>query len=308
MKKALENEFHIVLEGESHEVDAVTLAETIENMNTLIHELNQELRPEYPIELKVKTFDEGSFDILFALIADPSVQSTIFTILNKDHLEIASNIISTLSDLFSIKQFLKGEKPQSIENTGDNQTKIENSTGDIKIVNAKSGDIILNNPTINITINNTFNTLKNKPEIEGLSFLANKENENVKISNAEFLEMASGLQEINQILQSEESKPNRTITKKEMPLSIFKIVFDDKYKWQFVNNDGQKISATIKDKIFFEKVKTRELYFTNGDVIIADVEIFQIYNEMAKAYENKNYTIIDINDIRHQPNQAKLEI
>ena len=94
--------------------------------------MNQELRPEYPIELKVKTFDEGSFDIFFTLLGDPTVQSTIFTVLNKDNLEIASNIISTLSDLFSIKQFLKGEKPKTVENTGDNQTKIENSSGEIK--------------------------------------------------------------------------------------------------------------------------------------------------------------------------------
>lgn len=307
MDKTLENEFHIVLEGKTHEVEAMTLAETIENMNTLIHELNQELRPEYPIKLKVKTFNEGSFDIFFSLLGDPAVQSTIFTVLNKDNLEIASNIISTLSELFSIKQFLKGEKPKRVEKLGDNQTKIENSRGAIKIVNSKSGDIILNNPTINITINNTFNTLKNKPEIEGLSLLANKEEEHVKISNSEFQEMSSTLQEMNQLIQSE-IEPNRTITKKDMALSIFKIVFDDKYKWQFVNNEGQKISATIKDKIFFEKVKTRELYFINGDVIVADIEILQSYNEIAKAYENKSYTIIGINDIRHQPNQAKLDI
>jgi hypothetical protein len=303
MKNALENEFHIVLEGKSHEVDAQTLSETIENMNTLIHELNQELRPEYPIQLKVKSFDEGSFDIFFTLLANPNVTSTIFSILNKDNIEITSNIISTLSDLFSIKQFLKGEKPKSVENTGDNQTKIENSKGDVKIVNSKSGDLILNNPTINITINNTFNTLKNKPEIEGLSFMTNKENKNVKISNSEFQQMALGLEEIKELIQTNE--PNRIITKKGMPLSIFKIVFDDKYKWQFVNNDGQKISATIKDKEFFEKVKTRQLYFTNGDIIVADVEILQSYNEIARAYENKSYTIIDINDIQHQ---VKLEV
>lgn len=305
MKKAQENEFHIILEGKSHEVDALTLSETIINMNTLIHELNQELRPEYPMELKVKTFDDGSFDIFFALLSDPQLSSTIFGLLNKDNLEIASNIISTLSDLFSIKQFLKGKEPKSIEKVGDNQTQIENSKGDIKIVNSKSGDIIFNNPTINVTINNTFNTLKSKPEIEGMKFQGKNENETVSIPNYDFQEMINGLNEVNEAVES--VNENRTITKNGMPLSIFKIVFDDKYKWQFVNNDGQKISATIKDRDFFEKVRARELYFTNGDVIIADVEILQVYNEIAKAYENKNYTIVSIDDIQHQPNQSKIE-
>lgn len=306
MKKTLNNEFHIVLEGKSHEVDALTLSETIVNFNTLILELNQELKPEYPIELKVKTFDEGSFDIFFALLADPNISSTLFNVLNKDNLEIASNIISTLSDIFSIKKFLKGEKPKSIENTGDNQTKIENSKGDVKIINSKSGDIIFNNPTINITINNTFNTLKNETEIAGLSLITNSKKQNVNILKEEFKEMALGLKNLTE--ENAVVEPNKTILKNGMPLSIFKIVFDDKYKWQFVNNEGQKISATIKDKGFFERVKKRELYFTNGDVIVADVEINQEYNEIAKAYENKSYTIIDITDIKHQPSQSKLEI
>jgi hypothetical protein len=276
------------------------------NFNTLILELNQELKPEYPIELKVKTFDEGSFDIFFALLADPNISSTLFNVLNKDNLEIASNIISTLSDVFSIKQFLKGEKPKSIENTGDNQTKIENSKGDVKIINSKSGDIIFNNPTINITINNTFNTLKNETEISGLSLITNNEKQNVNILKEEFKEMALGLKNLTE--ETAEVEPNKTILKNGMALSIFKIVFDDKYKWQFVNNEGQKISATIKDKGLFERVKKRELYFTNGDVIVADVEINQEYNEIAKAYENKSYSIIDITDIKQQPNQSKLEI
>lgn len=306
MKKALVNEFHIVLEGKLHEIGATTISETIQNMNTLIYELNQELRPEYPIELKVKTFDKGSFDIFFTLLSDPNVPSTIFTVLNKDNLEIAANIISTLSDLLSIKQFLKGKNPRTFEKTFDNQTKIVNSTGDIKIVNSKSGDIIINNPTINITMNNTFNILKDKQEIDGLSLIGNKESENVKISSLEFQQMAAGLQEINRIIESDPEK-NRTVTKKNMPLSIFKIVFDDKYKWQFVNGDGQKISATIKNKEFFEKVKAREIYFTNGDIIIADVEILQNYNEIAKTYENKIHTLIDIKEIRHQPNQSSLK-
>jgi hypothetical protein len=306
MKKTLNNEFHIVLEGKSHEVDALTLSETIVNFNTLILELNQELKPEYPIELKVKTFDEGSFDIFFALLADPNISSTLFNVLNKDNLEIASTIISTLSDVFSIKQFLKGDKPKSIENTGDNQTKIENSKGEIKIINSKSGDIIFNNPTINITINNTFNTLKNETEIAGLSLITSSKDQNVNILKEEFKEMALGLKNIAE--ETTQIEPNKTILKNGMPLSIFKIVFDDKYKWQFVNNEGQKISATIKDKNFFEKVKKRELYFTNGDVIIANVEINQEYNEIAKAYENKSYSVIDITDINHQPNQSKLEI
>jgi len=301
-----QNEFQLVLQGEKHDIDAKILAETIQNFDTIVREINQELKPEFPISLRVKTFEEGSFEVLFALLADPTVNSSLFSALTKDNLNIAGTIISTFADLLSIKEFLAGRKPKSIENTSDNQTKIENSKGDIKIVNHKSGDLILNNPVINVTINNTFNTLKKETEIKGLEFVSDLNTSKIEIPKDKFDELIT-TDLLNTYSQTTEIQQKRTMPKIDVPLSIFKIVFDEKYKWQFLDNQGQKISATIKDKDFFERVRKRELYFTNGDVLIADLEIEQEYNEIAKAYENKSYTIVDIKDVRHQPTQLRID-
>lgn len=307
MTETKQNEFQLILQGEKHDIDANILAETIQNFDLIIREINEELKPEYPLNLRVKTFEEGSFEILFALLSDPTINTSLFSLLSKDNLSIAGNVISTFADILSIKDFLGGKKPSSIENTGDNQTKIENNKGEVKIVNKKSGDIIFNNPVINLTINNTFNTLKKETEIEGMKFVSDLNNQQVEILKSNFLEIANSDLSQKEI-ENIEIAETRNITKENTPLSIFKIVFDEKYKWQFLDNNGQKISATIKDKEFFEKVRKRELYFTNGDVLFADIEVTQEYNEIAKAYENKSYTITDIRDIKHQPTQMKIDI
>ncbi|MGG9972761.1 hypothetical protein ACQ33O_13295 [Ferruginibacter sp. SUN002] len=301
-----QNEFQLVLQGDKHDIDAKVLSETINNFDNLIAELNIELKPEYPISLRVQTFKEGSFEILFALFADPNINSTLFSLLSKDNLAIAGNIISTLADLISIKQFLGGEKPKTITKTGHNQTKIENNKGEVKVINSKTGDIIFNNPTINVTINNTFQTIENETNVKGIKFQSLANEKEVLIPKAEFENVIKSDPKLLEKEIAERIEPARTITKENVSLSIFKIVFDEKYKWIFVDAEGQKISATIKDKDFFERVKKNELYFTNGDIIIAKLEISQEYNEIAKTYENRGYTVIEIKDVKHQPTQTKL--
>ncbi|MDY3521944.1 hypothetical protein PG614_09915 [Riemerella anatipestifer] len=73
-----------------------------------------------------------------------------------------------------------------------------------------------------------------------------------------------------------------------------------------MNKLGHKISAKIKDRNFFERMKRNEVYFGFGDVMIVDMEIVQEFNEIAKAYENKSYTITNIREIKHNDRIGKL--
>ena len=301
------NEFEVVFQGKSHEIDAKILAETISNFNIIVNEINKELQPEYPLQLKVKTFDEGSFEILFALFAEPTVRDTVFAILQRDNIELAGTVISVISDLLSIKKFLKGEKPAEIEHTIDNRTIIKNNSGDVKVINSKSGDIIFNNPVVNLTINNTFNSLNGEKDITGLKFVSELNEKQIEIPNNIFREISENRLDSNEeIMQIDDEK--RVVIKKNEPLSIFKIVFDEKNKWQFLTKLGHKISAIIKDNHFFDSVKRNDIYFGFGDVMLVDLEITQEFNQIAKAYENKSYIITSIIDIRHNGKQGKFEL
>ncbi|HRB71843.1 MAG TPA: hypothetical protein PK776_08335 [Flavobacterium sp.] len=301
------NEFELIFQGEKHEVTARTLAETISNFDILVNEINKELISEYPVKLKVKTFEEGSFEILFALFADPTINTTVFSILKKDNIELAGTIISTISDLFSIKQFLGGEKPSEIEKTMDNQTIVKNNKGDVKVINSKSGDIIFNNPVVNVTINNTFNSIGNEQDVTGVKFVSDLNEKQIEIPKNILKELAEQrLDTTDEIEQISEEK--RVVRKQNEPLSIIKIVFEEKNKWQFLTKLGHKISALIKDNSFFERIKKNDVYFGFGDVMYVDIEVTQEYNQIAKAYENKSYVITAIREIKHNGKQSRLDL
>ena len=56
----------------------------------------------------------------------------------------------------------------------------------MKVINKKAGDIIFNNPTINITINKTFSTLEGVDQIDGLAIKDNKGNNKFNITRDQF--------------------------------------------------------------------------------------------------------------------------
>jgi len=70
--------------------------------------------------------------------------------------------------------------------------------------------------------------------------------------------------------------------------------------------DGKKISARIEDENFYKKLLNRQIQFMNGDILIVDQEIDQVFNEIANTYENKKYIIKLVRDIKQHPKQFRL--
>jgi hypothetical protein len=301
MKERDVNDFNITFEGDINSIDVNLLTTTLLNFNTLIQEINKEGKTGKNVSLQIQTFQPGSYDIFCSLVGDSGVVNSLFSMLNKENLLFASSIIATLADILSIKEFLGGNKPESIVNKNDDSIIITNKDGQVKVTNKKAGDIIFNNPTINITINKTFSTLEGVDQIEGLSIKDNKGNNKFNITRDQFERLYSP----NEVLE-ENPDFSKTITKSNVSLSVFKIVFERKYKWEFYY-DGIKITATIEDLSFYEKLLNRKIQFMNGDIMVVDLEIGQVYNPIANIFENKKYVVKQIHEIRHQPNQTSFD-
>lgn len=301
MKNRDINDFNITFEGDINSLDVNLLTTTLLNFNTLIQEINKEVKTGKNVSLQIQTFQPGSYDILCSLAGDAGLVSSLFNVLNKGNLQYASTIIGTLADILSIKEFLGGKKPESVENKNDHSIIIKNKDGLVKVTSKRAGDIIFNNSTVNVTINNTFNTLQGIDQIEGLSIKDNKGNDKFKTTRDNFEKLSSP----NEVIE-EKTQDSKTITKYNIPLNVFKIVFGQKYKWEFYY-EGIKIGATIEDENFYEKLLNRQIQFMNGDILIADLEIGQVFNEIAKTYENKKYIVKQIHEIRHQPKQSRLD-
>jgi len=97
-----------------------------------------------------------------------------------------------------------------------------------------------------------------------------------------------------------------------MPLSniqqsgflIFKIVFDDKSKWDFIYR-GNKINAKILDDMFYDKVDKGEK-FSKGDSLEVDLEITQYFEESVNVFLNRSYTITKVH--QHRPREKQLNL
>jgi len=94
------------------------------------------------------------------------------------------------------------------------------------------------------------------------------------------------------------------IKPEEAILTIFKVIFEKGYKWQFYYQ-GNKISATINDESFFDQID-RGAKFSKGDKLIANIEIKQVFDKTIQAYINKEYSVVMIK--KRIPRDEQLDI
>jgi hypothetical protein len=73
-------------------------------------------------------------------------------------------------------------------------------------------------------------------------------------------------------------------------------------KWQFVWN-GIRIPAPIKDDVFFEKPRNREVSFTQGDVLNVILRIHQRRDEANGVFLNERYEVIRVFGKDEMPRQ-----
>ena len=97
---------------------------------------------------------------------------------------------------------------------------------------------------------------------------------------------------------------NTRIKPEEAILTIFKVVFEKGYKWQFYYQ-GNKISADIKDETFYGKIDSGAK-FSKGDKLIADIEIKQTFDDSIQSYINKEYSVIKIKQRIPRDEQANI--
>src|SRR6266545_6027573 len=68
MSENLQQEFKLKFGGEPNSIDAETLGYSLVNITSIISEINQQIEPSQPIDIKVKAHGEGSFIVHLALL------------------------------------------------------------------------------------------------------------------------------------------------------------------------------------------------------------------------------------------------
>lgn len=278
--------------GDLHEIDVDLLVESLVSYSSVTQETAAYLSPGIKVDIKIKAPKEGSFIILLDLIAQNS--KDLFT---RENISLAANIVSIVGGLYCLKKWIaKNGKPEIIKPGGDNIVEISNNKGSIKISN-NVYNIYQENPKVRENLRNTFSKLKDRGEIENFSIKdVDTDNNIFDVEKEDFFALASADDEIEQRRQK--------VIKENQELFVFKVVFQENYKWEFFYC-GTKIYASIKDENYFKKIEKGEVAFRNGDKLVVDLEIGQVFNEMANTFVNEAYHILKV--IEHVPRVSSVQ-
>jgi len=277
----------IVYGGDSHEIDAEVLIESLVSYSVVIQEASAYLSPESKVGIKIQAQREGSFELLLDIIA--SEGGNTFT---KENIAYAASLVTIVGGLYELKKFLS--KGSDVPGEDSQEVSVENSN-DAVVVKTNNGKIEVSKNVYHIYqssektregLRNTFSKLKDAEEIESFEIIDQENQQEIfRAEKEDFKIMASDKDEVEQKKQTEK--------KDDQELSVFKIVFKEKHKWEFFYN-GVRIYAAILDEEFASKVSKGEVAFRSGDRMIADIEIVQVFNEAANTFVHDEYFITKV--------------
>lgn len=276
----------IVFEGQTHQIEANTLINSLLHFTNIVQEVNKELQTGRKVEVKVNALPEGSFLIHLTVEAQGLIDAAK-NLFEAGIVAAASDIVTTVSGIYSLGQFLKGKSPQKVE-SGDNQTTITNVEGDVTVINNPIYNIYTGSRTVQEALSSEFETLNNDPNVTGFTIRDKEDKPIVHIPKEDFSNL-SGIED-NRVL------PNERIIQAKGMLSIYTLSFDKNIKWTFYY-EGNKITAKMSED-FVQRIDNGEK-FSKGDSLEAEFEIRQEFDNAANTYINKGYKITRI--INHLP-------
>lgn len=293
MSQNPEAEFKLKFDGKPNEVDAYTLVKSLTGITSMIEEINEEVGGGVRLKISVKALDKGSFLVHLGL--GPETTQVIQTLLASFDFDTVYKIVGTLVGFFTLRKLLKGEKPRNIEDKGS-EYQITTNHGNIFVMDKRTYNIYTTNSRVNDALGSTFEALSNDPSVTGFEVLDEKDKKLFDVQRNDFEGMS---------VQSELIEENKKITSVSAVLTIFKVIFEDKYKWEFYYK-GNKISAKIIDPEFFKRIDSGE-GFSKGDCLEVELQIEQLFDAAANTFVNKYYQVNRV--LKHIPrgSQTKLD-
>jgi len=280
-------EFLLQFGSSESEIDSRTLGESLMMLSTAIDEINKELKTGNSLNIRIKPFKQGSFQVPFEL-----VEIAVLGLLNSPNLSYVAEIINILKEFVEIKIKLKGSEPKSIE-TKESKTVITTESGDVYNIGNITGNLIVKNVKINESFSKGMRRLEADESIQDISIGRRSEIPLISIEKQDFKDFTTG------IIDVEDKEKYKTI---KTFLYIHKVVFDKTSKWGFIY-EGHKISAKISDQEFQETIE-KDGRFGNGDVLEVLLKIYQKFDDVAGTYINKFYEIVQV--INHFPRAKQM--
>jgi hypothetical protein len=264
-------------------LSVLEVSSILNSFNQLMQESSKTLNPAGPdIQIKVKPFIEGSFGIDFILGFLQTAQATISPL----GPEGIAQIIETLKligviagedmSLLALIKKLKGSPKKVIEAQGGKYNYI--SQGDESFEVNGGVHLLIQNPVINTTINNTYVEPFKDENVEKInSYIKDEEEKTNSEVNAE---EAESIAKFTTPPSATPVEPR--IIEQEIVILIHPKRVDmegDGKKWTFREVGGEILIATIRHKSFLEEVAQGKIRLNQSDTLEVKLHKTQKINE-----------------------------
>lgn len=299
-------QFSVAFEGdpfENGEIDVNDLAPALLALGNVIQSANSVLNGDRAdARLKLRATQKGSFDALLNL--DVSWVADLLDVVNAhpDRMVAADKLADlllkggkivggTTVGLFAVLAYLKGKKPNKVENT------------------AKGTEITINHTTI-LVEPETVRLLEDRNTRQAVEKFGN---EALKIEGLRHVRIGRD-DKVEMLLDSkdapsfnmpspEEEEPETVVTRRDVWLKIVTSQFKDGYKWRFTDGGERPFTADMEDLDFLNNVLSGDTTLSANDTMHCKVREEQ---EMRSAGLQKSIFVERVIEHRQGPTQLKL--
>lgn len=282
-------DFKVVYDGPAlrdHSMDVRDLAPALLSLGQMLDRANLILNDSRAsIRLEVKALSAGSFEIDFGLVQSLYSQASQF--LTGDFVESALNLKELIFgvgaggySLWKLYKFLKGRRPDKVENLGDGQVRLT-LDGDVYIFPVK-----LLHLYEDMIVRRAVEDVVRPLEREGIDVFLVREGENViaSVTREERIYFSSQLDDMKDVLLMDREY--------EGVFAIVALTFKDDNKWR-LSDGASTLNVAILDKEFLARIDSRGESFFKGDLLKCQIRTRQWETTAGLKIEHEVVKVID---------------
>lgn len=290
-----DDEFVLHFEGTGHEISAVTFANTLISFVNVIEYFGRELNHNQKIAVIIGAAEPRSFCVHMRL-ADGTVSSYIFDVPVEKILGAITGCLFrkaiSSNDIIEITErdgkVVIGRKAG--KDTHDEDSLRDGYYDEEVVISHDAYSLVEkleDDPNANTMIANVMKAVDKDSLVKTfrISHSADESQPALSFSRPDF---STVIENCNLKKKDQRS----TTDYEDEVLIVYKAIFErsDK-KWQFIWND-EKISVTIKDKAFFDRLENRTISISHGDIFRAHIRVHQVQDASNRNRPILNYEVI----------------
>lgn len=285
-------------EGNLEEVSVETFAQAVLGYSSLIQATAREVSPDITVDVNISATRPGCIEALLSAVAHdlPGILGSVSQLSGQ-----LGTIIATANDYLSLRKHLgKNGAPKSVEPTDGGAIVITQNGGTMNVTN-----LVLkvdSSESASKAAEAVFKSLGANDDVRGVRVSP------AKGDGSEIATFSATDDEFEGIANAPrcmvDSEVVEVVEHQSLAVSRAVLEAEDRRKWQFFWN-GIKISGSVSDKEFFERLASHVWTFGIGDFIDADLEITKRLNGIG-LWENVRYRVVKVHDVISGPRDQPL--